>query len=52
MTNTYFSSIYPVTFIPENESHMHAVSSTETNTAESGPRLHQSAEDDEEVQYF
>ena len=37
---------------------MHAVSSIETlssaqtNTTESGPQLHQAAEDDEEVQYF
>ena len=59
MTNKDSSfSFYPVTFVTENESHMHAVSSTETlsssetNTPESNPQLAQATEEDEEVQYF
>ena len=46
------SSFYPVTFVTENESHMHAVSSSENNPPESAPQLPQATEEDEEVQYF
>ena len=46
------SSFHFVTFVTENESHMHAVSSSETNTPESAPQLPQATEEEEEVQYF